>query len=59
MAYPDGHQRFRIVDAPEGGETTILESSDSLLWAESRLAKLIDNGDDCDLYLMDIEENKA
>lgn len=48
-------KRYRIVDSPEGGIETVLESYDNLEEAESRLAYLIDDGDNCDLYLSDAE----
>lgn len=52
------HKRYRIISAPEGAEEEeVLESFDVELDAELRLAKLIDDGDDCDLYLIDAEED--
>jgi len=52
-----GHKRYQIVSAPEGAdEDEVLESFDSQEEAELRLAAMISDGDDCELYLVDIED---
>lgn len=51
------HKRYRIISAPEGADEETLESFDDQDDAEYRLAQLIDDGDDCDLYLIDAEND--
>ena len=51
------HKRYQIVSAPEGAdEEEVLESFDEQERAEIRLSQMIDDGDDCELYLVDSED---
>ena len=51
-----GHKRFQIISASDDSKHEVLESFDTPEEAELRLATLISDGDDCELYLVDIED---